>query len=236
MAHLGSIRNDVVGESSVDPRGIIVNGNTGAPLGEVIDAVFDHDTMEVRYVVIESSADASRFMLPAESIFIDPNKENSFRADASQEHVTDLPRYDDKALHSKNDWKSYEESYRKTWHAAPVQHRRGSDRNITPDEVPSSSNKAQSDSGTKASRPPIASADLFPERLTGKFTDPAPGGHKVTLRPRPVARVEEAATGVNMLRPRWEALTQFLQRKRKDIERKCAQCSDRAAQETPEAA
>ncbi|HET6933548.1 MAG TPA: hypothetical protein VFI72_01840, partial [Candidatus Angelobacter sp.] len=193
------------------------------PLGEVVDVIFDHDTMEIGYVVINGST--GQTMLPASHVFIDPAPEGSFVTDINNEQIPDLPRYDEKALKSDDDWKRYEEEYQKGWHAAPVQHRHGSDRNITPDEIPA---ERGSTNKTTASR--ITAADLFPERLSDKFSDPTPGAHKITLRPHPVARVEEAAAGLNMLRPRWENLEGFLLRNRDSIAQKCDQCRER----TPE--
>jgi hypothetical protein len=73
-------------------------------------------------------------------------------------------------------------------------------------------------------------AKLFPERISDVFSDPALGAGKVTLRPKPVARVEEAASGVSMLKPHWwEAFENYLHLNNSDIQAKCSQCSSKAA-------
>ena len=46
-------------------------------------------------------------------------------------------------------------------------------------------------------------ADLFPEPISDVSSDPAPRAGKITLRPKSVARAEEAAAGVALLKPRW---------------------------------
>jgi hypothetical protein len=73
-------------------------------------------------------------------------------------------------------------------------------------------------------------ARLFPERMTGVFTDPAPGSGKVTLRPKAALRAEEAAAGVALLKPSWwESFENYLQVNKDDIQAKCPQCTSKAA-------
>ena len=77
---------------------------------------------------------------------------NDFAADVSKQHLASLPPYNEKSLRSEDDWKKYEEEYEKFRHAAPVIHRRGSDRNIPPEELGSSTQSvaASADSGIPA--------------------------------------------------------------------------------------
>jgi hypothetical protein len=80
---------------------------------------------------------------------------------------------------------------------------------------------------------PLILPNFFPSAyptLSEVFSDPALGAGKVTLRPKPVARVEEATSGVSMLKPHWwEAFENYLHLNNSDIQAKCSQCSSKAA-------
>jgi hypothetical protein len=107
-------------------------------------------------------------------------------------------------------------------------HIKGSDRIITPPEDPASAQANSTE--TSPSTPQINAADLFPDRMTSVFPGATPGSDRGTLRPKGVVRVEEAAAGVNQLRPRWwEAFENYLHRNKSDIQAKCSECSTKAA-------
>jgi hypothetical protein len=77
----------------------------------------------------------------------------------------------------------------------------------------------------------LTAADLFPERMTKVFSDPAPSSGKVTLRPKSVARAEAAAPGVTLLKPHWwESFENYLSVNKTDIQAKCAQCDEEKRQ------
>ncbi len=142
----------------------------------------------------------------------------------------------EESLSSKDEWKKYEEEFKKFWHEAPVMHRRGSDRIITPPEEPNPNVPISAESRVASECNEINAADLFPERLTDKFSDPRPGAHKVTLRPQgTIRRAEEAAQGVTLLKPRWETFGESLLRSRDSIQANCSQC-DSAAEKNVDAA
>jgi hypothetical protein len=67
-------------------------------------------------------------------------------------------------------------------------------------------------------------ASFFPSGLQ-TFSDTTPGAHKVMLRPRSVRRAEEAAAGVALLKPRWDAFAEHFGRNRIEIQSRCAQCA-----------
>ena len=52
MAHCGGLGSQRVPEDLHDIRGTIVRGPEGQKLGKVNDVIFDHDTMEIRYLVL----------------------------------------------------------------------------------------------------------------------------------------------------------------------------------------
>jgi len=198
MAHYGRLGSHRFSEDVDDIRRANVYGSDGEKLGKIDDVIFDHSTMEIRYVMVDSDGwlEAGRFLLPADRIFADAKHKNDFTADATKQQVEGSPTYDEKSLDSENAWKKYVEEFQKYWVESPVMYRKDSDRIITPPEEPSlsqASSKVQAGGGSVARE--VSAADLFPERLSDVFSDPKPGGHKVTLRPRAVQRAEEAAPG-----------------------------------------
>lgn len=73
MAHFGSLETQPVSDSVRDIRGTIVRGSDGEPLGKIDDVIFDHDTMGIRYLVLDSSdwlKDAT-FLLGADRVTAD---------------------------------------------------------------------------------------------------------------------------------------------------------------------
>jgi hypothetical protein len=77
---------------------------------------------------------------------------------------------------------------------------------------------------------PLILPNFFPSAYPTYSPTPAPGAGNVTLRPKPVARVEDAASGVSMLKPHWwEAFENYLHLNKSDIQAKCSQCSSKAA-------
>jgi sporulation protein YlmC with PRC-barrel domain len=232
MAHNGNLGTEPVSEEVHDIRGTVVRGPDGAVLGTVDDVIFDHDTMEIRYLVMDSSGwlDAGTFLLPAEDISVDQSNADGLGTEATREQIESSPQYDEKSLSSDNEWKKYEDEFRNSWEEGAVMHRKDSpDRIITPPEEPApvETVAAVEDS---ISGSVVDAAKLFPQRMTAVFSDPTPGGGKVTLRPKSVARAEEAASGVTMLKPRWwEAFENYLRVKKSDIQAKCPQCTSRAA-------
>jgi hypothetical protein len=175
---------------------------------------------------------SGKFLFPADRVATDPKHQNDFAIDATRQQIQDSPAYKEESLSSKDNWKKYEEEFKKFWHEAPVMHRRGSDRIITPPEEPDLSvptDVSSAESRVASDRTEVNAADLFPERLTDKFSDPRPGAQKVTLRPQgTIRRAEEAAQGVTLLKPRWETFGESLLRNRDSIQANCSQCDSAA--------
>src|SRR5581483_11628346 len=104
MTHYGTLGSNrfSLEETSDDIRGTSVYGSDDQELGEIVDVIFDHDTMEVRYVVIDSGGwlEAGAFVLPADRIFANEQRPDDFSADATREQIQSSPRYDEKSLSS----------------------------------------------------------------------------------------------------------------------------------------
>jgi len=234
MTHLANLGNRRVSGDVHDIRGAVVRGSNDERLGKVDDLILDHDTMEILYLMVDSEGwlEGGAFLLPANRVSTDREHEDGLATDATRQQIKDAPQYDGSSLDSSRHWKKHEEDFKKYWDAKPIMHIKGSDRIITPPEEPvptteaNSTSKRRSDSGDRE----INAAQLFPERMTDVFSDPAPSSSKVTLRPKPVARAEEAASGVTLLKPRWwEAFENYLRENKSDIRDECSQCTSNAA-------
>jgi sporulation protein YlmC with PRC-barrel domain len=225
MAHYGTLGNYRFSSDADDIRGASVYGSDDEELGKVDDVIFDHDTMDIKYLVVDSGdwLPSRKFLFPVDRVVTDTNRKDDISIDATKKQIEDSPSYEQNSLGSKEEWNKYEEEFKKYWHEAPVMHRRGSDRIITPPEEPSAPLDAPKNNSISVAAP--SAADLFPERLTDKFSDPRPGAHKVTLRPQgTIRRAEEAAQGVTLLKPRWETFGESLLRNRESIQANCSQC------------
>ena len=231
MTHCGSLGTQAVSEDVHDIRGTDVHGADNTKLGEVIDLILDHETMEICYVVMDSRGwlEAGTFLLPADRMSADETNENNLTAGVTRQQIHSSPRYDKKALQSEDEWKKYEREFKNYWDEEPIMHRKDSYRIITPPEEPISA-QATSGGDIKESDHELNPANLFPERMTQVFSDSAPSSAKVTLRPKSVVRAEEAAAGVALLKPRWwDAFENYLRLNKDDIQAKCPQCESKAA-------
>jgi len=228
MAHYGSLGGQNFGRRVDDIRGANIYGADDEKIGKLDDVVFDHATMEIEYVVVDSvDPEVGKFLLPASEISADTKHPDHFSADITKDESRSVPSYDEKTLKSESKWKKFLEGFKKWWEDSPVMHRRDRpDRIVTPPEEPAAGQaRSTSSAQAPAAGTGIPASQLFPERMTDKFSDTRPGAHKVTLRPKPVARVEEAAQGVALLRPRWDDFEEFLSLNRAEIVEQCEECS-----------
>ncbi len=232
MTHNGSLGNEVIPEDIRDIRGTSIRGADNRRLGTVSDVIVDHETMQIRYLMVDSQGwlVSQTFLLPAERVIPDKNDDANLAANVTREQIEHAPRYDNAAPQSGTDWTKYQLAFQKYWDEEPVMHLKGSDRVIT---FPEQSQSTQSNSAGSTSQPEgrdLNVAALFPERMTPVFSDPAPGSGKVTLRPKSVVRAEEAASGVSQLKPDWwESFENYLRVHKEDIQEKCPECPSKAA-------
>jgi sporulation protein YlmC with PRC-barrel domain len=243
MAHCGSLQGRRLSNDIHDIRGTTIRGSDGEKLGQVEDVIFDHDTMEIRYLVVDGSPwlESGTYLIPADRVFTDEDDEHGLATTASANQIQSSPQYRKKSPVSpdarekdewENDaWQKYEQEFKKYWDEEPVMHIKGSERIITPPEEsvpdrPSSTHQGNRRSGDGE----INAARLFPERISEVFSDPEPSGGKVTLRPKSVSRAEDVSRGVTLVKPRWwESFQDYLRVNKNDIRDKCSRCSSEAA-------
>jgi sporulation protein YlmC with PRC-barrel domain len=229
MAHYGTLGDHRFAEDVQDIRDANVYGQEGERVGNLDDVIFDHETMEIAYVVIEGGdeSQSQKFLFPASRVSDDATHRDSLAIDITKQQSQESPRFDEKSLKSEDGWKKYLDEFRRFWEEDPVMHRRGSDRIVTPtpEELRASGNisEGEGDAREASGDLGISAAELFPQRITDVFPDPTPGAHKVTLRPRSVTRAEQAASGVAPLKPRWDAFAEGVRSDRDGIRSECPQ-------------
>ena len=217
MAHYGLLRDyrfDAEGTAD-DIRGAHLYGRNDQKLGEIDDVIFDHSTGAVRYLVVDTGGWFShkKFLVPPHRLHTAAEHKNDFAVNLDKSQIETLPRYHAADLESEEKWKRYEKQYDAAWHAGPVQHRRGSDHNVTP--TPEEMPEAPGSIGSQLSR-------QEQEELSSRII-PA-GADEVTI--------PSSAMGIG---PRWLNFESRLRQHRRDVTQSCPTCtvgpaSDRAAE------
>ena len=136
MAHYGLLRNYKFDNTTArdDIRGTKIYGRNDEKLGTIDDVIFDHSTGEIRYVVVDAGSwfSSKKFLIPAHRLHSSTRDEEAYSVNLDKAQIEQLPRYEESDLNAQNRWENYEGRYSDVWHAGPVQHREGSDRNLTP--------------------------------------------------------------------------------------------------------
>jgi sporulation protein YlmC with PRC-barrel domain len=199
MPHLGTLREYKFQGDADDIRGAKVHGPDNDVLGDIDDVIFDHDTGQIRYAVIDTGGwlNSKKFLVPADRIQEFKINSNEFYVDLTKEQIGMFPKYDESLHENPEDWRDYEDRYRNTWTTeGGILHREIGPNTITPnpDELP-----------------PVRgdiSGNFTPERLVATFSDPAPQASKLRMRPSGIAaRAEDTrkpGTAQETERAGWE--------------------------------
>jgi PRC-barrel domain len=225
LAHYGTIGTQDLSKEIHDVRGAKLSGAEGTSLGRVVDAIFDHATMKILYLVVDSEGMFTPFtyLLAADRISADEQDEDNLVAAVTRQQIETSRQYDADMLVSGDDWRKYEQEFKKYWEEQPVMYRKDTYRIITPSEEPIPAQATSTSETNESANHKLNPAKLYPERLTPVFTDPAPSSSKVTLHPKSVARAEEAASGTTLSKPRWwDDFESYLRNNKEDIQAKTA--------------
>lgn len=217
MAHYGTLRDYSFSDldAADDIRGSHIYGRDGEKLGKIEDVIFDHSTGNIQYVVIDTGGwlSSKKFIVPPARLTASSKHKNDFEMNATKEQVQKFPPYNEKDMANEDSWKQYEKRYKASWHDGPVQHRKGSDHDITPtpDEMPEEPDSIGSQLSEEEQ-----------EELSSRII-PA-GSDEVTI--------ENSAMGIG---GRWSNFEERLRQRRRDITRSCTTCtvgpaSDRASE------
>jgi sporulation protein YlmC with PRC-barrel domain len=236
MSHYSTLQDFQFDADVKDIRGAALYGADQSKIGKITDVVFDHDNGTIRYLVADIGH-SRRVLLPLNHVYRTAIDEEAFETDLPSTELDRIPAFDQKVLESDQSWKSYEQLHRssledrdkaaireekKDWEEDPVMHQKGSDRIITPETVSSPESDAVE---TRASAEAISASELFPDRMTDKFTSSTPSGEKLTLVPEETARVQDAAYGTETLGPRWDAFEENLAEHLPEIRSRCNICA-----------
>jgi PRC-barrel domain len=239
MAHYGMLRDYSFAEDIDDIRGADLYAADGK-IGTVKDAVFDHETGDIRYLVADVGHDR-RVLIDSAHVFRATADEDSFETDLPAAELARLPRFDEKALESEHEWERhhgenrkvwqeredrYRDEYKRNWEEDPVMHMKGSERTIAPDLGPASGGEQRVISG----------ADLTPKRISDKFAQAGPmtvpstnqGRDDLTLRPSGTAsHAESAAWGTWTRSERLRRFQNSMRNQMPRIRETCGVCCGR---------
>ena len=222
MPHFGTLRDYEFDSAADDIRGATLYGPNDEKLGEIDDIIFDHDSARIHYAVVDTGGwlTSKKFLVPADRIQPYHRNKDDFYTDLDKERIKMFPPYDEKKLQKEDDWKDYENEYKKHWVDSPVEHRAEDPSHTitpTPSEMPAGGGSS------------IPSTNLEPRRIADRFA-PA-GGPTASMRP------DDATSTTNAFNRtasegRFEAFQGSLEEDRDEIVGECEVCrlnKDRAA-------
>jgi len=222
MPHYGLLREYRFEDLSTDDdvRGAAIYGRNDEKLGKIDDVIFDHSTGAIKYLVVDTGGWFShkKFLVPPHRLHSSADHDGYFTVNVDKQQIESFPPYNESDLHSEEKWRNYERKFDQAWHSGPVQHREGSDHDITPtpDEMPAQSGSIGSQL-TPSERAEVNSRII-----------PA-GANEVTI--------QSSAAGIGS---RWSNFEDRLRQRRREVTRACTTCTaapaqDRAAENaTPE--
>jgi hypothetical protein len=138
MAQYGTLKNynfiSTDQDGADDVRGASVYGADGKKLGKIDDVIFDHTSSNIHYVVVDAGGwlSSKKFIVPPQQLYPSQKHEHDFDLNLTKDQIQNLPAYDEAAVDSDESWRDYEGRYQESWVSGAVQHREGSDHNITP--------------------------------------------------------------------------------------------------------
>jgi sporulation protein YlmC with PRC-barrel domain len=207
MPHYGLLRDyrfeDLNTEDDI--RGATIYGRDDEKLGKIDDVIFDHSTGAIRYVVVDTGGWFSNknFLVAPNRLRNSSKHEGDFAVDLDKQQIESFPRYNEEDLSSDEKWKDYEKKFDSSWHDGPVQHRKGSDRDITPtpEEMPE--------------QPGSIGSQLTPSERAEVDSRIVPAGSDAVT-------IESSGAGIGA---RWSNFEDRLRQRRRDITRSCTTCT-----------
>ena len=104
-----------------DIRGSAVHGPDREQLGKIDDVVFDSDTGQIRYLVIDTGGwlKTRRFLIPPEEVHFSAEQEQDFIINLTKAQIERFPALDEEVLQSGEKFTQYDQSYRATCTPSP---------------------------------------------------------------------------------------------------------------------
>ena len=209
MAHYGTLRDysllNSQTENAADIRGASIYGLGDKKLGKIDDVIFDHTTGNIHYVVVDTGGwlSSKKFIVPPQQLRASSTHKDDFEISLTEDQIEKFPSYDDSAVESEGKWRDYESRYQDSWVGGAVQHREGSDHNVTPTaaEMPAEAGSI----GSQLSRE--ENATLTADRII-------PAGEDEVV-------INNSAVGIG---GRWSNFEDRLRQRRRDITSQCETC------------
>jgi sporulation protein YlmC with PRC-barrel domain len=207
MSHYGLLRDYRFEDlnTTEDIRGAAIYGRDDEKLGKIDDVIFDHSSGSIKYVVVDTGGwfSTKKFLVPPQRLQSSTKHDGDFTVNVDKHQIETFPAYNESDLNSDEKWKDYEKKFDRAWHAGPVQHREGSDRDITPtpDEMPAQSGSIGS--------------HLTPSERAEVNSRIIPAGSNEV-------NIETSAVGIGS---RWSNFEDRLRQRRKELTRACTTCS-----------
>lgn len=238
MSHSGTLHGIVFDKDIDDIRGTTLYGINDEKLGKIDDVIFEHDTGEIKYVVIDTGGwfKHKRFLVPANRIRESNREKEAFQIDLTKERIErTFPKFDENVLKSDPEWEAYEGQYTRLWQNDPVLHQTDRvDLTVTPADVPT-----QPSGGPEVSMGSLGEEahEPRPERVhevAPKVEVILNNEYPVDIEPpaNPTQQSKAAHADAGHRNPRMRAFEEVLRKNRVDVTASCASCKpakDRAA-------
>jgi sporulation protein YlmC with PRC-barrel domain len=239
MAHYGTLRDYrfVQTEDDADDiRGSALYGINDEKLGKIDDVVFDHETGEIRYVVVDTGGwlSSKQFIVPADQIRPSTEHDDDFTVSLNKAQIENFPPYNEKDVESQEKWRDYEGRYRSKWETSPVMHRAETDRNITPTTAQvTQGSGASGPRNWESPSPTTPTRESAPSSTVGTPASVSTGSERVIPPTSSGVVISSNATGIGA---RWDTFQARLRQRRREITHGCTTCTVGPVAERPSAA
>ena len=100
-----------------DIRGSTVYGPGDEKLGKIDDVIFDSDSGQIQYLVIDTGGwlKSRRFLVPPAEVRPSASHDDDFEVSLTKNQIERFPALDEKVLEDKQKFQQYETSYRSSW-------------------------------------------------------------------------------------------------------------------------
>jgi sporulation protein YlmC with PRC-barrel domain len=190
MAHLGTLRDFRFSNDADDIRGSKLYGRNDEKLGEISDVIFDHQSGDLRYVVVDTGGwlSSKEFLVPANRIRPRGDKDDEYVAELSKREIERFPAYDESNLKDDQKWSKYEKDYRSASgfeETGGVMHQAGSTNILIPDSLPAEGKISVGSSAKPLPKfkSPIPHRDVRPMDTTPTAIGQKPDYERLTFVP-----------------------------------------------------
>jgi hypothetical protein len=100
-----------------DLRGSALYGPDEEKLGKIGDVVFDSDSAQVRYFIIDTGGwlKSRRFLVPPDQVHSSTKDPNNLVTNLTKSQIEQFPALDEEVLEDQAKFQNYEKSYRSSW-------------------------------------------------------------------------------------------------------------------------